>query len=117
MIPTTVGMNTLTGYQTADLNHLQQSVADVLFTPIGSRVMRRNYGSHLFELIDQAANDSGRMRVIAASAEALLRWEPRLALSNIQVSAESGGRVCIEVRGKLADDTPQHLSVAYGGAS
>ena len=52
------GINTNTGRSISGKAHLRQSIADILSTPIGSRVMRRNYGSHLFDLIDQAANDA-----------------------------------------------------------
>jgi hypothetical protein len=34
------------------IDHLKQSIIDILTTPIGSRVMRRDYGSRLFELVD-----------------------------------------------------------------
>jgi phage baseplate assembly protein W len=46
------GMDNLTGKSLADLAHLRQSIADILTTPIGSRVMRRDYGSRIFQRID-----------------------------------------------------------------
>ena len=72
--------------------HIDQSIADILTTPIGSRVERRDYGSRLPDLVDAPMNAEtiGLMR--AASAEALLRWEPRIQLRRVQVaSAEPGG--------------------------
>ena len=47
-----MGMNVLNGRSLTGLDHLKQSIADILNTPIGSRVMRRDYGSKLFSLID-----------------------------------------------------------------
>ena len=37
-------MNRNTGKAITGVAHLTQSVADILLTPIGSRVMRRGYG-------------------------------------------------------------------------
>ncbi len=47
-----MGMNAATGRNLTGLDHLHQSIADILSTPIGTRVMRRDYGSRLPELID-----------------------------------------------------------------
>ena len=54
-------------------------------TPLGSRVMRRDYGSLLPELIDQPFNDATRMRLFGATALALMRWEPRIRLIRVQL--------------------------------
>ncbi|MGH6997907.1 MAG: GPW/gp25 family protein, partial [Phenylobacterium sp.] len=54
-------------------------------TPIGSRVMRRDYGSALFDLIDQPANLLTKLRLSAAIAMALMRWEPRVTLKKIDL--------------------------------
>ena len=47
------GLNAHTGQPLAGLDHLRQSIADILSTPLNTRVMRRDYGSRLPELIDQ----------------------------------------------------------------
>ena len=39
-----IGMDARSGAFSDDLAHLRQSIADVLTTPIGSRVQRREYG-------------------------------------------------------------------------
>ncbi|MDI5405236.1 thiamine pyrophosphate-binding protein, partial [Salmonella enterica subsp. enterica serovar Lubbock] len=45
-------MNRNTGLAISDSEHISQSMRDILLTPVGSRVMRREYGSllsaHLF---------------------------------------------------------------------
>lgn len=83
---TYIGMHTKSGRQISDLDHLHQSVSDILFTPIGSRVMRREYGSLLLELIDHPQNAAMRLKLVSAAVMALMRWEPRLKLSQLQVS-------------------------------
>ena len=42
------GMNAGSGHAITDNEHIAQSIGDILLTPIGSRVMRRAYGSQLF---------------------------------------------------------------------
>ncbi len=39
---------------------VEDSIRDILSTPIGSRVMLPEYGSRLFELIDRRGNDEVR---------------------------------------------------------
>ncbi|MBY0445834.1 MAG: GPW/gp25 family protein [Burkholderiales bacterium] len=72
------GLNKHNGHAIDDLAHIQQSVADVLTTPLGSRLMRRDYGSEIPALIDQPLNGATRLRVMAATATALKKWEPRI---------------------------------------
>lgn len=38
------GMNRDTGEAVNDIDHIRQSVRDILLTPVGTRVMRRRYG-------------------------------------------------------------------------
>lgn len=80
-----IGMSRTLGRALADLSHISQSIADILTTPIGSRVMRREYGSQLHELIDQPLNDTTKLRAYVAVATALMRWEPRIRLSRVQL--------------------------------
>ena len=63
-------MNRNTGRAVAGLEHLRQSVADILTTPVGSRVMRRDYGSLVPELIDQPDNETTQVRLFSAVAGA-----------------------------------------------
>jgi phage baseplate assembly protein W len=58
--------------------HLRQSITDILNTRIGTRVMRRDYGSDLPNLIDNPINDEFAVDLYVALAEALDKWEPRL---------------------------------------
>jgi phage baseplate assembly protein W len=78
-------MNAKTGKPLDGVAHLEQSIGDILSTPIGTRVGRRDYGSLLPELVDQPMNALGRMRLMAATALAVLRWEPRIKLSAVAI--------------------------------
>ena len=93
------GVNNRTGKRLSGVAHLRQSVSDILTTPIGSRVLVRDYGSDLFSLVDNPRDDLTRLQIIAASATALARWETRLKVTRVLVSfpeGESGGVLDIE---------------------
>lgn len=86
------GTSRSTGRLIADEAHLTQSITDILTTPKGSRVMRRDYGSRLPDLIDAPMNGETVIDVIAETADALDQWEPRLRLRRVEIaSARAGG--------------------------
>jgi phage baseplate assembly protein W len=98
-------MNRDTGRALDRTVHLRQSIADILTTPIGSRVMRRDYGSQLPELIDQPYNGATRLRCYAAIVIALTRWEPRLRLTRVQLTqGDTPGSTIVDLEGAEADD-------------
>uniref|UniRef100_UPI0035D106BF GPW/gp25 family protein n=1 Tax=Bartonella sp. TS25HLJMH TaxID=3243576 RepID=UPI0035D106BF len=77
------GMDRTTGKPLTGIDHLRQSILDILSTRIGSRVMRRDYGSRVAELIDSPVNNAFSVALYAAVAEALDKWEPRFKLKKI----------------------------------
>lgn len=97
---TYLGMNRDSGRALSDLAHIQQSVADILVTPIGSRPMRRAYGSLLSELIDQPQNAALRLQIMAVCYSAILQWEPRISLSGITFQSTYDGKMVVELTGK-----------------
>lgn len=98
------GLSATTGAAVSGLDHLAQSVRDILTTPIGTRVMRRDYGSRLPSLIDHPINEATVMDVRVATVEALRRWEPRLKLSRVDVDAGAAGALSIAVIGEYRPD-------------
>ena len=81
--------------------HLAQSIQDILSTRIGTRVMRRGYGSALPDLIDQPINSLTLIDVYQATAEALDAWEPRFVLRRIEVAAAAAGAVDLTLHGDV----------------
>jgi len=71
-------MDKNTGAALDEKNHILQSITDILTTPLGSRVMRRNYGSILFEFIDKPNNEALQLQIISAVIMALTEFEPRI---------------------------------------
>ena len=95
-------MNRTTGLAVTGMDHLKQSVADILTTPLGSRLARRTYGSLLPDLVDQPDNPLTRLRMYAATASALMRWEPRLRVTRVQLaSGPAAGQVTLELTGEF----------------
>lgn len=83
------------------MSHLRQSIRDILSTPIGSRVLRRSYGSRLSELVDRPYSSGLRLEVIAATAEAIATWEPRISVKNVSLSQFGGGRIEVSMTAEL----------------
>jgi phage baseplate assembly protein W len=98
------GMNADTGAAIEGEAHLAQSIADILTTPIGSRVMRRDYGSLLPELVDHPTNRFFPALLNAATAIALGRWEPRLLLRRVMIKLGAvPGQVILNLEGERTD--------------
>ena len=99
------GVNSQTGKRLSGVARLRQSVSDILNTPIGSRVLVRDYGSRLPELLDHPRDETLRLQLIAATASALSRWEPRLSLSQVTVFFPENAAGCvIEIMGRYRAD-------------
>ena len=105
------GISATTGKQLAGAAHLKQSIRDILTTRIGTRVMRREYGSRLPELVDNPIGEELKVELIAATAEALDRWEPRFKLDRVYISAASAaGRIVLSLEGRIViNDEPLRL--------
>jgi len=109
-----IGMNQKDGQSITDTDHLRQSVRDILLTPQGSRIARREYGSLLSALIDQPQNPALRLQVMSAVYVALSRWEPRLTLDSITISNNFDGSMVVELTGQRNNGAPVSLSVSTG---
>ncbi|WP_175772691.1 GPW/gp25 family protein [Paraburkholderia phenazinium] len=83
------GMDAKTGRSISGLAHLYQSIGKIVTTSIASRLKRRPFGSEIPDLIDAPNNGATRVRAYAAIATALMRWEPRLTLSRVQLVTET----------------------------
>lgn len=99
-----IGIDKTTGRNLGGIDHLRQSIRDILTTPIGSRVMRRDYDSRLFSLVDKPFSASTKLAIIAATAEALLIWEPQIEIDEIQLRTFEAGRVVIDLTGRYLPD-------------
>lgn len=101
-------MSADTGKTLDGLAHLRQSIRDILTTRIGTRVMRRDYGSRLPELIDNPMNELTKLELFAETAQALAKWEPRLRLDRVYIESISpSGSIVLGLEGtSLLDGQP-----------
>lgn len=97
------GMNRMDGKSLSDIEHIRQSVRDILLTPIGSRITRRNYGSLLSELIDQPQNPALKLQLMSACYTALIKWEPRILLTRINLSSTEAAQMVIDIEATNQD--------------
>lgn len=91
------GMNREAGTDLGGFDHLRQSVVDILTTPKGTRVMRRDYGSNLPRLVDRPVNQSLIAALRAETVDALARWEPRLRCERVQLNEVGQGSVSMDL--------------------
>lgn len=99
MTATYTGMNPNDTGTLNDTDQLWNSVKDILTTPLASRVMRRDYGSLVPDLIDEPQNDATRLQCMSAAVIALARWENRIALNTIDIRWSKDGRAVAELTG------------------
>ena len=97
------GMNRNTGLGISDTEHISQSMRDILLTPVGSRVMRREYGSLLSALIDMPQNPALRLQIMVACYSAIQKWEPRIRLTAISFETGDAGEMSVEITGMRTD--------------
>jgi hypothetical protein len=99
-----IGMDRRTGARLSGLDHLAQSLGDILSTPLGSRVCRRNYGSILPELLDRPMTPLTRLQVFAATATAIARQERRVRLTRVALEATTtAGAFVLRIIGATTD--------------
>jgi len=89
-----------------------QSIRKILTTSIGTRVMRREFGSELMSLIDAPMEGRVLLALYVATANAIARWEPRYRLSKVTLmQANAQGKISLRLdgtyypRGHLGDFT------------
>lgn len=93
------GTDRHTGQPLNGLAHLRQSVNVILTTPIGSRLMNREFGSRIFDYVDRSSSQITVIDIIAAAAEALDRWEPRIDVKRIELDNITPGSLAFSVVG------------------
>lgn len=106
------GLHRHTGQFLSGVEHVHQSIADILTTPIGTRVMRRDYGSRLMDLVDAPINAATRSEIYVATAEALEKWEPRFKLHRVQVTQTQNGRLTLDLLGEYL---PEKIPITLEG--
>src|SRR5580700_7312198 len=76
-------------------DNIRESIWIILATAPGERVMRRDFGCGLHLLVF-ALNDAATVgRVKKSVSEAIIRWEPRVSLLDVDVEVKGRGEVLL----------------------
>lgn len=100
-----IGMDRHTGQPISGIEHLRQSITDILSTPLGSRRQRPEYGSKLRGFVDLPINAGWKSAVQAEAAHALGRNEPRLKLERVTALSLLDGKINMLVAGEYLGDS------------
>lgn len=74
---------------------IEESIKDILITPLGSRVMRPDYGSLLYTLIDRKVDDSFRAKLTRYTAQAITKWEKRVRLKGVRLNQNKDSKLSL----------------------
>ena len=94
-------MSRIDGSELSEQEHILQSLEDITTTPIGTRIMRRDYGTQLADLIDQPISEALYLKIYSTLYVAYLRWEDRIDISQIQVAEIQNGQLVLDITGFL----------------
>ncbi len=76
-------------------DEIKQAIYIILSTPIGSRVMRPEFGCRLHELVYASINASTATAATRYIEEALGYWEPRIDVLDVQAEAYTQIEGCL----------------------
>ncbi|WP_225206250.1 GPW/gp25 family protein [Novosphingobium huizhouense] len=82
------GMDRASGKALTGDQHLVQSIGDIITTPLGTRLMLRDYGCLLADLIDRPATRANLLLFAMAVALAITRWEPRVTVRRVTFTGD-----------------------------
>ena len=79
-----MGRSRKNGREISGYDHAIQAVTDIATTRVGTRVMRRDYGSNLLDLIGKPQNYDIALEAVMAIAEPVNKYEPRVRISRVR---------------------------------
>lgn len=97
------GMNRSNGEWISGFEHLKQSVQDIITTTIGTRFMRKDYGSNIPRKMGAPMNEQMLAEFRGDIAMALDSQEPRLQTTKVEVISLKAGRLGIAISGVTID--------------
>lgn len=100
--------------QATDVEKVRMAIEQVLGTLIGSRIMRRNFGSALRSIVFSPNDESFALLAEHVIRESIQAWEKRVIVGSVEVSNvnRDEGRVDITVNFKVVK-TQQFGSLVY----
>ena len=96
------------------MEKIKKNIVHILLTGVGERVMRRDYGGGLRQLVHDPNNDALRAIIQHQIAKSIGEWEPRVLLQDVTVTQEQGTLVVRLSYVIRRTQQPQSLSVLLG---
>lgn len=107
-----IGLSRAQGQRLSGIDHLRQSILDILTTYPGERIMRPEYGSRVRDLIDRPVNAQWLADLYFEVAYAIQRWEPRVRVLRVAAEMPRPGHVTLDLSLRIgADGQPQVVRV------
>lgn len=82
---------------TSDIDEIEQSIRIILSTAPGQRVMRPDFGCRIHELVFAPNNTTTAGVAGRYISEALGRWEPRIAVRQVEVEPDADDSACLTI--------------------
>jgi len=95
---------------------VEESIELILGTAFGERPMRPDYGCAIHDYVFGTLDPEMSSRIAVAVRASLLRWEPRIRVEGVQVTAaaEDQSLVYIDIRYSIGDtNNPRNLVVPF----
>lgn len=86
-----VGIDRNTGKLIERDAHIRQSIDVILKTPVGTRVMRHEFGFDALNEDGSPKPDIAESEIISSALRALKTYEPRITVTKIQPSIDGSG--------------------------
>lgn len=93
---------------------IEQAIRVILSTAPGERVMRPEFGCRIHELVFAPHDAATESLVVYYVEEALVQWEPRIDVQEVDVSADPwrDGALLVEIKYRVKD-THDERSIVY----
>ncbi|CUU77244.1 baseplate assembly protein W [Campylobacter hyointestinalis subsp. hyointestinalis] len=91
---------------------IENSIKDILQTPLGSRVMLPEYGSRLYELIDKKIDDEFRANLSWYVIEAVEKWEKRIKIDEVKLVSLDSHKLKIKLVLTSTEELSLNLEIA-----
>ena len=106
--PQKIGLSEKTGGALLGVAHLEQSIKNIFDTELKSRCKRRDYGSTLWDRIDNKSTKNNLLSIYAELAEIIDKWEPRFNLKKLHLKEADSGQFIYQLAG---DYLGKHIEV------
>lgn len=108
-----VGMDRATGKTITGTDVIAGRIADVVTTPLGTRVMREDYGSLLFDLVDLPLNAATMLLQNMAAAQAITQWIDGVTVNKAAISGDfASGQAILDLSATIAGNAQNQTVLA-----